>query len=337
VIVAFRGGPVFAVAVKLTEPLPLPDAPLVMVIHGSDVVAVHAHPEAMVTVTAVPAPPATGTVSVVGLIDDAQLPASVTASVWPAMAMLPLRDGPVFAVVVKFTVPLPLPDAPDVIVIHGVVVVAVHAQPDAIVTATGVPAPPPATMFSLAGRMDDAQVPASVIDAGCPATVIVPVRDAPLLAAAEKLTVPFPLPDAPPVIVSHGSVVVAFQAQPAAVVTLTAPGPPAAAIACAPGATEVAHEPVSVTVNIWPAIVAVPVRVAPVLAATAIARGLGPAPAGLPATVSHVTLLAAAHEQVGSVATLRVAMPPPAPNDCAMESSVKTHGTTGTMPEACVT
>jgi len=52
---------------------------------------------------------------------------------------------PVFAAMVKFTVPLPVPEAPFVIVIQGAVVTAVQAQPAAAVTAIAVPAPPPAT------------------------------------------------------------------------------------------------------------------------------------------------------------------------------------------------
>jgi hypothetical protein len=78
------------------------------------------------------------------------------------MVIEPDRDAPLFALVVKFTVPLPFPLAPEVIEIHGVAVVAVHAQPLAVVTATGVPAPPPAPGVSDVGLIDAAQPPACV-------------------------------------------------------------------------------------------------------------------------------------------------------------------------------
>ena len=56
----------------------------------------------------------------------------------------------------------------------------------------------------------------------CAATVSVPVRWLVLgLASARKLTVPFPLPLAPLVIVSQLALLVAAQLQPPAVLTLT--------------------------------------------------------------------------------------------------------------------
>ena len=62
-----------------------------------------------------------------------------------------------------------------------------------------------------------------------PATLIVPVRDPPLLAAAVKATRPFPAPDVPAVIVIHAALDVAVHEQLVAVaVTSIVPGPPAA-------------------------------------------------------------------------------------------------------------
>jgi hypothetical protein len=52
-----RAAPVLAATVKVTDPLPLPVAPEVTVIHCTLLAAVHAHPTAAVTVTGVPAPP----------------------------------------------------------------------------------------------------------------------------------------------------------------------------------------------------------------------------------------------------------------------------------------
>jgi hypothetical protein len=54
-------------AVNPTVPLPVPDAPDVMVSHGALLLAVHAHALVVVTVT-VPAPPSTGMVWLVGEI-----------------------------------------------------------------------------------------------------------------------------------------------------------------------------------------------------------------------------------------------------------------------------
>jgi hypothetical protein len=59
VIVPVRAGPVFAATVKLTDPVPMPAAPAVIVIHdGALLTAVHAHVAPVVTAIAVPAPPA---------------------------------------------------------------------------------------------------------------------------------------------------------------------------------------------------------------------------------------------------------------------------------------
>ena len=53
---------------------------------------------------------------------------------------------PVFACTVNATVPLPLPLASDVMLIHPAVVVAVQLQSAAAVTVTGLPHPPAAPM-----------------------------------------------------------------------------------------------------------------------------------------------------------------------------------------------
>ena len=69
-----------------------------------------------------------------------------------------------------------------------------------------------------------------------PATLSVPVRaEVAVFAAAEKLTVPFPLPGVPAVTVSHDAALVAVHAQPVATLTLTDP-----VDAAAPSAADVA-------------------------------------------------------------------------------------------------
>src|SRR6185436_751960 len=62
-----------------------------------------------------------------------------------------------------------------------------------------------------------------------PAIVSVPVRffGCSVYTATEYITVPFPLPLAPPVMVSHDALLVAVQPQPAGAVTLTLPMPAA--------------------------------------------------------------------------------------------------------------
>ena len=61
----------------------------------------------------------------------------------------------------------------------------------------------------------------------CPAIVSVPVRGLPVVFTATLyFTVPFPLPDAPDVMVSHGSLLVACHGQLANVETITVPVPP---------------------------------------------------------------------------------------------------------------
>ena len=69
----------------------------------------------------------------------------------------------------------------------------------------------------------------------CPATLIVPVLDAPALAATLNDTADAPLPDAPAVTAIHESFDTAVQAQAAPAVTAIVPGPPEAAIVCPEG------------------------------------------------------------------------------------------------------
>ena len=60
--------------------------------------------------------------------------------------------------------------------------------------------------------------------------VSVPLRAAPAFAPALIVTVPFPLPLDPPLIVNHDALLVAVHAHPSPVVTVTGPvAPPVAA------------------------------------------------------------------------------------------------------------
>jgi hypothetical protein len=149
---------VFAAELKLTEPLPAPDAPAVTVSQLSLLTAVHAQPAGAVTAT-VPVPPLDTTLCEVGEIVSVQvIPACVTVKLLPAIVSVPERvDTPVFAAAVNDTEPLPDPDAPAVMVSQLSLLTAVHAQPDGAVTAT-VPVPPFATTVCDGGEIVSVQV-----------------------------------------------------------------------------------------------------------------------------------------------------------------------------------
>src|SRR5262249_1672890 len=114
---------------------------------------------------------------------------------------------------------------PEVIVIHDALLTAdqgVAGQPAADDTVT-LPVPPPDPNEALVGETSK---PHWVMVKTCPRTEMVPVREAPLLACTVKLTVPLPMPGAPPVIGIRPSAGAAPQRPPAPVVTLNDPLPP---------------------------------------------------------------------------------------------------------------
>ena len=135
-----------AAAVKATEPLPAPDAPLVTVSQvGSLLTAVQPHAAAAVTVVE-PVPPAAVTGCAVGASAYVHGRAAwFTEKVCPAIVSVPLR-GVVsgFAAALNATVPLPLPVAPIVTVSQEALLMPVHEQPVGAVTVVD-PVPPLAT------------------------------------------------------------------------------------------------------------------------------------------------------------------------------------------------
>ncbi len=144
--------------------------------------------------------------------------------------IVPSRRSPRLADTRHATVPLPLPLVPDVIVIHDVLVDAVHAQPAGAVTLTGEPGPASSSTVSLFGEIEYVHGAAWVTVNVCPAIVNVPVRALPLCEATVNPTDPLPVPVAPDVTVIHDAALVAVHVQPAAVETTTGdPAPPAAA------------------------------------------------------------------------------------------------------------
>jgi hypothetical protein len=144
VSVPLRAGPVFAAALKLIDPLPLPDDALVIVSQFALLVAFHAQPLAAVTAT-VPVPPPAAIDWLPGAMEKLQPAACVTVNGFPAIVTVALRAAPVFALTEKLTVPSPVALAPLVIEIHGTSSVAVHAQLAPAVTAT-LPVPPAAAI-----------------------------------------------------------------------------------------------------------------------------------------------------------------------------------------------
>jgi hypothetical protein len=72
------------------------------------------------------------------------------------MVIVPVRCGPALAATEKFTAPPPEPLAPELIVIHAALLVAVHAHPVVVVTLT-LPAPPEAAKLWLVGLIENEQ------------------------------------------------------------------------------------------------------------------------------------------------------------------------------------
>lgn len=144
-----------------------------------------------------------------------------------------------------------------------------------------------------------------------PATLNVPEREGPLVGAAFTLTVPLPLPLAPEVMESQEVWLSAVHAHPAPAVTFTLALPPADPIESVSGATANVQPGDWVTVKVWPAMVAVPVRVGPVVGAT-VTPTLPlplPPPDGAVREI-QLALLAAVQGQPGPAVTVTDVDPP---------------------------
>jgi hypothetical protein len=132
--------------------LPDPLAPLEIVTHGALLVAVHEQSGAVVTLTFW-APPAAGAGTVSGVTEALQPVFWLTVNVWPAVVMRPLRAAPGFAPTVNWTVPEPAPLAPDVMLIHATLALAVHAH-ELLVVTPNEPDPPAAGAVMLGGARE---------------------------------------------------------------------------------------------------------------------------------------------------------------------------------------
>jgi len=174
-----------------------------------------------------------------------------------------------------------------------------------------------------------------------PPTVNVPARGVVLLlAATENCTVPLPVPDAPAVIDSHGTLAVADHAQPVAVNRFTDPVVLDALTDCELADREYVHGmddvPDCVTVNVWPAIVAVPVRCAEdPFAAAVILTTPSPAPLAPAVIVSQDASLVAVHSQPLPASTVSEIGPPAAATDWLVEDSENVHPGAGAPAAAC--
>ena len=212
---------------NLTRPVPVPDSVLVDTdMNGVLSEAVHAHPGSVRTSNSTCAP-AAGTFALVGTSVNVQPCPWFTVNVRPAIVSDPERDGPVVDAAVNRTVPFPVPLSPEEIVSHGALLVAVHAQPGAAVTAT-LPLPPPEATDWVSGAIAYVQPCDCVTVTVCPAIVSEPERDGPGVAATLKVTLPLALPDVEPWIAIHSTVVDAVHVQPFPADTLTVPEPPVA-------------------------------------------------------------------------------------------------------------
>ena len=262
----------FAATLKLTDALPVPDAALVMLIHPSLVLAVHAHPEPVTTETfTLPVPPAAAIDAPPGL--KAKLHAAAacdTVKVRPAIVIVPVRAPSVFAATLNVTDAAPLPDA-GLTVIHDVFETAVHAHPAVVDTAT-VPLPADAPMEALAdpsakahdggagegagggagagsgrgagpgvGAGDGAGGATTICSCAivtlCPAITTTPLRGGPLFPPMVSVTVADAFPLFPVVTSIQGACDTAVQLHPVSVSTVTATVPPAADTVVFGGAT----------------------------------------------------------------------------------------------------
>jgi hypothetical protein len=199
----------------------------------------------------------------------------VTVNVWPPIDTVPVRTAAsAFAPTATLTLPFPLPLAPLAIVSHAAFAVAVHAHV-AVTPIVGVA--PSAAMFALVG--DSAIVHGGGGAAAwltvnvCPPIVTVPLRAAPLFAAAATVTLPLPVPLAPAGTVSHGAFAVAVHAhEDADAVTATVAVPASAASVALGGAMlnvqGAGGAALCVIVTVRPATVSVVDRSPPLFAAT---------------------------------------------------------------------
>lgn len=129
---------VFAATTTATVPGPVLFEPLVTVIHDTLPAADQRQllPVVTATVTVNPAAAAVRELGEIAYVQDVAADC-VTRNAWPAMVSVAARVlDAVLAVALKVTLPAPVPELPDVIVIQLTGLLATHAQPAAAATVT---------------------------------------------------------------------------------------------------------------------------------------------------------------------------------------------------------
>ncbi len=301
------------------DPLPLPLAPPVTVIHPALLTADHAHPPGDVTV-ADPVVAAALTDWPDGEIANVHVAGDcVTVTACPAIVSVPDRwDAFGFAAMLKVVDPLPFPFAPPVIVIHTALLAADHVQPVSTVTEAE-PDDAAAPAVWLVGATVKRHGAAACVTAKiCPAIVNDPERGA-AFGFAPMLNVvdPLPLPLAPPVTVIQALLLEAVQAHPVGEVTVDEPVVAAEDTDWLDGEMPNVHGAAAcVTVKVWPAIVSEPERdvafgFAPMLKVV----DPFPLPLAPPVTVIHAALVTEDHVHPVGEVTAADPFAPDAPAD----------------------
>jgi hypothetical protein len=136
----------------------------------------------------------------------------------------------------SLTVPLPVPLLPEDTSIQLTLLAAAHAHAAGAVTPTDTVAAPLPTSW-LDGDTATEHAASWVTVNVRSATVIVPVRDDPVLGAAAYWTDPFPVPVPPALTASQPALLAALQPQPSAARTSNLAEPPSAAAVADVGAS----------------------------------------------------------------------------------------------------
>lgn len=112
------------------------------------------------------------------------------------MVTVPVREPPLLAAMRNATEPEPLPCAPDVMVIHDALLLAVQVQPLSVETAT-VALPAPAVTVCPSGIVKRHGAASCITRTRLSLTTISPSRiEGTLFGAARKATFPLPCPEA---------------------------------------------------------------------------------------------------------------------------------------------
>jgi hypothetical protein len=227
---------------------------------------------------------------------------------WPAIVTVPLRSAAELAAIVIVTVPLPVPVAPDAIVIHGALEAAAHAQPLAVVTLTlAVPADAPTCTDAVE----------SVNAQGAGAGVGVGAGGAGVGVGA-------------------GGVGVGSGPGAGVGVGVGAGVGEGVGVGVGVGAGGITTDPASVTTALCPATRTVATRSVPGFAAARSVMAALPDPDEAPAIVNQAASLIAVHAQPFRVSSATVMVPPDAETDAFDGETLKRHAAASCVTMICV-